>query len=292
MKIFLHGSRRSVGSLADSDLILDKIRRLASDGLQISEPLFNSLYPTDMAPQGISAATPGSEIHADMAISLGGDGTFLRTAQWIGASQVPILGVNAGHLGFLADMTPEELLQADTSYIRSLRTEPRSLLQVSSSTPLPDGCPPYALNDVALLKTDSASMISVHAEVNGRPLTTYQADGLVISTPTGSTGYSLSVGGPILEPSVNALVISPVAPHLLAMRPLVVGGDSRISLRVSARAGAFMLSLDGRSHSMPDSTAIEIHTAPFKIMVAQRPGHHFAATLRAKLLWGERPVNQ
>lgn len=292
MKLFLHGSRRSFGSLADSGLILDKIRRLATEGLQISEPLFNLLYPSGKAPQNISAAKAGTEIHADMAISLGGDGTFLRTTQWVGDSQVPILGVNAGHLGFLADMTPEEFLQADTSYIKSLHTEPRSLLQITSTTPLPDGCHPYALNDVALLKTDSASMISVHAEINGRALTTYQADGLIISTPTGSTGYNLSVGGPILEPSVNALVISPVAPHQLAMRPLVVGGDSHISLHVTARAGAFMLSLDGRSHSMPDSTAIEIRTAPFKIVVAQRPGHHFAATLRAKLLWGERPVNQ
>lgn len=290
MKLFLHGSRRSVGTLPEAPQILARLAALASAGLYISRPLFDSLGA--MRPDGAIAVEPGSPVGADLAISLGGDGTFLRTAQWVGSSEIPILGINAGHLGFLADMTPAEFLAMDADCLRRLHHEPRKLLRITTSEPLPEGCWPYALNDVAVLKTDSASMISVQASVNGRPLTTYQADGLVVSTPTGSTGYNLSVGGPILEPTVDLLLISPVAPHLLAMRPLGVGGDSRIDLSVRARAGAYMLSLDGRSHPMSADATVSIQAAPFRIIVAQRPDHHFAATLRTKLLWGERPVNQ
>lgn len=289
MVIFLNGSRRSVAALPEAGMILDRLASLASDGLLISRPLFDALAPLSATATPVE---PGADIRADLAISLGGDGTFLRTARCVGSSETPILGINAGHLGFLADMTPAEFLAVDHDYLTALRHEPRKLLKVTCSEPLPDDCWPYALNDVALLKTDSASMISVQATVNGKPLTTYQADGLVVSTPTGSTGYNLSVGGPILEPTVDLLLLSPVAPHLLAMRPLGICGDSRIDLRVRARAGAYMLSLDGRSRPMPADATVSIQAAPFRIIVAQRPEHHFAATLRTKLLWGERPVNQ
>ncbi|MBE6305892.1 MAG: hypothetical protein E7082_08290 [Bacteroidales bacterium] len=292
MRIFLHGSRRSTESHAEAGAIIDKLAELATDGLLISCPLFESLRDRGVLPGNAEAVSPGTEIDADLAVSLGGDGSFLRTAQWVGATEVPILGVNAGHLGFLADMAPDEFLKVDAEYLKNLRKEPRTLLEVACSESLPSDCWPYALNDVAVLKTDSASMISVYAQVNGRQLTVYQADGLVVASPTGSTGYNLSVGGPILEPTVDMLLLSPVAPHQLAMRPLGVSGDSEIGLRVEARAGAFMLSLDGRSYPMPAGAEVKIRSASFKVVVAQRPSHHFAATLREKLLWGERPVNQ
>lgn len=289
MKIFLHGSRRIICSLAETPQLVARLAELASDGLLISRPLFDAFatLPAEAIP-----VEPGSRVEADLAVSLGGDGTFLRTAQWVADSETPILGVNAGHLGFLADMTPAEFLAMDTDCLARLHLEPRMVLKVTCSEPLPEGCWPYALNDVAVLKTDTASMISVKTTVNGVDLTTYQADGLVVATPTGSTGYNLSVGGPILEPTVNLLLLSPVAPHQLAMRPLGVSGTSRIDLSVGSRAGAFMLSLDGRSHPMPEGTCISIQAAPFSIIVAQRPDHHFGATLRTKLLWGERPVNK
>lgn len=292
MRIFLHGSRRSTESHADAGAIISKLASLASSGLLISRPLYDSLADRDSLPANAQVIDANTPLHVDLAVSLGGDGSFLRTAQWVGASETPILGINAGHLGFLADMTPNEFLTVDADYLKNLRKEPRKLLEISCSEPLPDDCWPYALNDVALLKTDSASMISIHATVNGHPLTTYQADGLVVASPTGSTGYNLSVGGPILDPAVDLLLLSPVAPHLLAMRPLGVTGDSQISLKVEARAGSFMLSLDGRSRPMPAGTEVKIKTANFRIIVAQRPDHHFAATLRKKLLWGERPINQ
>lgn len=286
MKIFLHGSRRSVCALSNATEVVDKIATLATDGLLISRPLYEAL---ECRPDNAQAVEPGACIKADLAISLGGDGSFLRTAQWVGACQTPILGVNAGHLGFLADMTPEELLQLTPEGLAGLRHEERMLLEVSG-VELPNGAWPYALNDVALLKTDTASMISVRAWVNGTPLTTYQADGLVVSTPTGSTAYNLSVGGPILEPGIDILLLSPVAPHQLAMRPLGVKGSSVLEFCVSSRADTFILSLDGRSYRLPQGTCLALKAAPFKIVVAQRPEHHFAATLRTKLLWGERPV--
>lgn len=294
MKIFLHGSRRSVDKLAAFSAVIGKLLALTAGGreLTVSRPLFDTLYTRAMLPPTVRAVDHPTSIDAELAVSLGGDGTFLRTAQWVGASRTPILGVNAGHLGFLADMTPEDFLETGEEELRRLRLEPRKLLKVETSVPLPPDCWPYALNDVALLKTDTASMVSVSAHINGRPLTVYQADGLVVSTPTGSTGYNLSVGGPIMEPTVDALLLSPVAPHLLAMRPLAVAGDSRLEFTVEARSDAFMLSLDGRSRPLPAGTAVAVETADFPIIVAQRPDHHFAGTLREKLLWGERPGRQ
>lgn len=288
MKIFLNGSRRSVAALSQADELLTKLAETATGGLLIARPLFDALTKV---PAGAEPVEQGDRIAAELAVSLGGDGSFLRTAQWVGQSRTPILGVNAGHLGFLADMTPEEFMAMPPADLATLRKEPRKVLRVSSSVALPEDFNAYALNDVALLKTDSASMISVEAEIDGVTLTTYRADGLIVSTPTGSTGYNLSVGGPILQPTVDLLLISPIAPHQLAMRPLGVSGSSRIHLRVRARAGAFMLSLDGRSLPLPEAAEIEIEPAGFEIIVAQRPGHHFAATLRSKLLWGETSLS-
>lgn len=295
MRIFLHGSRRKVDALEPAlfDRLWNHLTALGSDGgLSVSRKLYELLAAKRPLPSWVRPVDRGEVPEADLAVSLGGDGTFLRTAQWVGDSRVPILGVNAGHLGFLTDFTIADFLQADAALLGRLRHQPRKLLRVECSEPLPEGCWPYALNDVALLKNDTASMISVAATVNGMPLTTYQADGLVIATPTGSTGYNLSVGGPILEPQVDALLLSPVAPHLLAMRPLAVGGSARLELTVSARKGGFMLSLDGRSSSIAAGATVIVEAAPFPIIVAQHPEHDFAQTLRSKLLWGERPVRQ
>lgn len=295
MKLFLHGSRRKVGAL-DSGLVSRLWNHLlelsGEDMLCVSRPLFDLLSGRFDFPARVHAVERGASVDAAVAISLGGDGTFLRTAQWVADSGVPIVGVNAGHLGFLTDFTIDFFLQADRRVLETLRHEPRKLLKVECSDPLPRDCWPYALNDVAMLKNDNASMISIVAAVDGTPLTTYQADGLIVATPTGSTGYNLSVGGPILAPTVDALVLSPVAPHLLAMRPLAVDGSSRLDFAVESRRGGFMLSLDGRSCPMSAGARVAVSAADFPIIVARHSGHDFAATLRSKLLWGERPVRQ
>lgn len=221
-------------------------------------------------------------------ISLGGDGTFLRTARKVGACGVPILGINTGHLGFLSHYTFDQapvLLSRLAS--GDMRVESREVLKVSSDF-LPADFWPYALNEVAVLKEDTSSMITSCVCVDGFFLADYLADGLLISTPTGSTGYNLSVGGPIVEPSMECMVVTPVAPHTLTMRPLVIGGDSKLRLRTDSRAASYRLSLDGRGCLLPAGSEIGIVRAEFCVNVLLSPRTDFATPLRNKLLWGVR----
>lgn len=230
----------------------------------------------------------GGEIPAgaDIAVCLGGDGTFLSTARLIGATGLPVAGVNTGHLGYLADVDIDEAFRLTDAVISGdYRVEPRSVLQVT----VPDhdlGMSPYALNEVAILRDDTASMIEVHARLDGRPLSDYRGDGLIVSTPTGSTGYNLSVSGPIIAPDAPALSIAPIAPHSLTMRPLVVSDTCVVEVTTESRASRFRLSLDGRSVTLPLSASVRIGRAPFTVNIVHRPQHSFASTLRSKLLWG------
>ncbi|WP_288881311.1 NAD kinase, partial [uncultured Bacteroides sp.] len=176
------------------------------------------------------------DFHADMVISIGGDGTFLKAASRVGKKNIPILGINTGRLGFLADISPEEMENTfEEIYNNHYKVEERSVLQLKCDDELLMKFP-YALNEIAVLKRDSSSMISIHAAINGAPLTTYQADGLVISTPTGSTAYSLSVGGPVIVPHSKTIAITPVAPHSLNVRPIVICDDWEITLDVESRS--------------------------------------------------------
>lgn len=227
---------------------------------------------------------------AECVISIGGDGTFLRAAQWVANREIPILGINTGHLGFLASYSldeTEELLSTIAGGMGCI--ERRALLEVKGDC-VPDGFWSYALNEVAVLKAETASMVTVRAEIDGRFLADYLSDGLVISTPTGSTAYNLSVGGPILQPTLGCLVLSPIAPHSLTMRPLVVGGASDIVLSAYSRSKYARVSLDGRSFMMRcgGEDSIRITRAPFSVMLLRRPESTFSDLLRTKLLWGQR----
>lgn len=229
---------------------------------------------------------------ADMVISIGGDGTFLRTALNIGKKDIPILGINAGRLGFLADVNEKEMEAAIEDVIYGkYRIEHRSLLHLSTENKSFCGYN-YALNEIAVLKQDTASMITIHATINGEYLNSYEADGLIISTPTGSTAYSLSVGGPILTPTSSNFVISPIAPHSLTTRPLVVDDDCEITLDVESRSGSFLISLDGRSEVCQIGTRLSINKASHTLKVAKRLDHTFFNTLREKLMWGADSRNQ
>lgn len=223
---------------------------------------------------------------ADMVISIGGDGTFLKAASRVGEKEIPILGINTGRLGFLADVSPEEMDRSfEEIHAGRYRIEERSVLQVEA-----DGhrflSAPYALNEIAVLKHDSSSMISIHTFINGEPLTTYQADGLVVATPTGSTAYSLSVGGPIIVPHSRTFAITPVAPHSLNVRPLVIGDDAEIALRIESRSHNYLVAVDGRSESMNEETELTLRRAPHVVRVVKRYDHRFFATLRDKMMWG------
>lgn len=227
-----------------------------------------------------------ASLQADVAISIGGDGTFLGTAAKIGACGIPILGINTGRLGFLADVLPEEIdASLDALSQGNYVVEERTALQVWLNG-RPSEQSPYALNEVAVLKHDNSSLIEISTHVNGQHLTDFLADGLMVSTPTGSTGYSLSVGGPILMPDSGTLCISAVAPHSLSVRPVVVRDDVEVEMRVDSRSGNFLLSVDGHSQSLPDSTLVTVRRASHAVRVIKIAHKHFFETLRDKLLWG------
>ncbi|MBD5370684.1 MAG: NAD kinase [Bacteroides sp.] len=221
------------------------------------------------------------------AISLGGDGTFLRTARWIGPLEIPVLGINTGHLGFLSSYSPAESAElvgmlCGGDYL----VESRMALRVDSPQLSLDF--PYALNEVAVLRDETASMLNIHVGLDGQYLADYLADGLLISTPTGSTGYSLSVGGPIIFPGLDAICIAPIAPHTLTARPVVVAGHSCIRARTTSRAPRYRLSLDGVSFLLPVGAEVTVTRADFSPRVIRRKDDSFASTLRRKLLWGVR----
>lgn len=224
--------------------------------------------------------------NADIAISIGGDGTFLGTAAIVGSSGIPILGINTGRLGFLADVSPDAIDASLDALCRGdYIVEKRKALAVMKNGKL-SSFYPYALNEVAVLKHDNSSLIEISTYVNGHYLTNYLADGLIISTPTGSTGYSLSVGGPILVPQSGTFCISPIAPHSLSVRPVVVRDDVEIKLKVHSRTSNFLLACDGQSESLPHSTVITVQCAPHTIKVIKIAHKHFFETLRDKLMWG------
>ena len=228
----------------------------------------------------------GNNFNADMAISIGGDGTFLKAASIVGKKEIPILGINTGRLGFLADITPEEMEEAfDEIYHGQYQAEARRVLQVESNKQPLKGYP-YGLNEIAVLKRDSSSMISIQAYINGNPLNRYQADGLIISTPTGSTGYSLSVGGPILVPQSGTIAITAVAPHSLNARPIVIRDDWEITLDVESRSHNFLVAIDGRSETCKEGTRLTIRKADYTVKIVKRCGHTFFNTLRDKIMWG------
>lgn len=228
----------------------------------------------------------GNDFTANFAVSLGGDGTFLGTAAQVGNKEIPIIGVNTGRLGFLADVARDGISEA----FESLRhgeyyIERRSLLNVKASME-PFINYPYALNEVAVLKHDNSSMISIDAYIDDTYLATYQADGLLVSTPTGSTGYSLSVGGPIIAPTSHTVVITPVAAHSLNVRPIVLDDNITIKLAVRSRNHNFLTSIDGRSQSCSELTTLKIRKAPYSIFVVKKNNTQFFDTLRNKLMWG------
>lgn len=223
---------------------------------------------------------------ADMVISIGGDGTFLKAASRVGDKNIPILGINTGRLGFLADVSPEEM-ETTLAEIHSghYTVEDRGVLQLVCNDKHLQASP-YALNEIAILKKDSSSMISIRTAINGAFLTTYQADGLIISTPTGSTAYSLSVGGPIIVPHSKTIAITPVAPHSLNVRPIVICDDWEITLDVESRSHNFLVAIDGRSETCKETTRLTIQKAPYSTKVVKRHNHVFFDTLRSKMMWG------
>ncbi|MCF8335051.1 MAG: NAD kinase [Bacteroidales bacterium] len=223
--------------------------------------------------------------NVDFLISIGGDGTFLDTVSLVRETHIPVIGINSGKLGFLANVAKEEIPEAiESLYFGKYTVEERSLLHLSSEEIIfPDFS--YALNDMTIQKKDSR-MITVHVYLNGQYLNTYWADGLIIATPTGSTAYSLSVGGPIVLPDTNNFIISPISPHNLTVRPIVVPDESEILLKPEGRGSKYLISMDHHSKIINKVMNITVKKAEFSMKVLQMDHTDFYTTLRNKLMWG------
>ena len=229
----------------------------------------------------------------DMLISIGGDGTILRAATLVRDSGVPILGINAGRLGFLATVQKENIAEFMQFVIEKKYTLSKRTLLSLSCSPNNESIQDinFAMNEITVSRKDTTSMITIDTYLNDEFLNSYWADGLIISTPTGSTGYSLSCGGPILTPDVKSLVITPIAPHNLNARPLVVPDETEIRLKISGREENYLVSLDSRITSVKNESILTIKKTPFQINMVEIPEETFLKTLRTKLLWGEDKRN-
>ncbi|WP_417619888.1 NAD kinase [Oceanihabitans sediminis] len=229
----------------------------------------------------------------NLLISIGGDGTILRTITYVKDLNIPIVGINTGRLGFLATIQTDEIEEAFISILnKQYKISERSLLSVETSPENKDILEAnYALNEVAVSRKNTTSMITVDTLLDNEYLTSYWSDGLIVSTPTGSTGYSLSCGGPVITPSTNSFVLTPIAPHNLSARPLVIPDSTEIELKVNGRENQHLVSLDSRIATLDNNTVIKIKKAPFTIKMLELLDESFLDTLRKKLLWGEDKRN-
>lgn len=225
----------------------------------------------------------------DLLISIGGDGTILRAITFVKDLNIPIVGVNTGRLGFLATIQTEDIEEAiEHIYQKKYSLSKRTLLSIETSPENKDIVDlNFALNEIAISRKNTTSMITVETKLNGEYLTSYWSDGLIIATPTGSTGYSLSCAGPVITPDTTSFVLTPIAPHNLSARPLVIEDSFTIELKVSGREDNYLVSLDSRIATLSNNTVITIKKAPFTINMIELDSESFLATLRKKLLWGE-----
>lgn len=285
MKVGVFGSAYQVEKQNPIKRLFEKLHELNAE-VYVDSRFYAFVTEVLTYKPDISGELSGDDFSLDLALSVGGDGTFLRTAARINKKGIPILGINTGRLGFLADVGTNEIEDTlDEIFKNYYKIEERTLLRLHTDEHAFRGYN-YALNEIAVLKRDTSSMITIHTSLNDDYLTSYQADGLVIATPTGSTAYSMSVNGPILLPLGHSLVLSPVAPHSLNVRPLVIPDDYVITLAVESRSRNFLISLDGRSEVFPAGTRLSIRKADFTTKVIKRYNHTFYQTLREKLMWG------
>ncbi|NLR60138.1 NAD kinase [Chitinophaga polysaccharea] len=287
MQVALYSRGFITEDIANIRLLLEELERAEIEAM-IYEPFFRVLQqhvPFETTPVLFSSAEdlPGK---IDFLMSLGGDGTLLDTVCYVRDTNIPVIGINFGRLGFLASIGKDEihaLVQALLN--RTYVVDQRSLLHLDANIPL-FGEVPYALNEFTIHKKDTSAMVKIHTYLNGEFLNTYWADGLIVSTPTGSTGYSLSCGGPIVFPDAGNFVITPVAPHNLNVRPIIVPNDNIISFEVEGRSDQFLCTLDSRMETIDSTVQLAIKKEQFKLSLLRLDDSNFLHTLRNKLLWG------
>lgn len=287
MQIALY-SRGFITEEVDNVLLL--LAELESNSITpiIFEPFYQTLRPhLHLAKEHETFCCAGDlDGKIEFLISLGGDGTLLDTLSYVRDTNIPVLGINFGRLGFLASIGKEEISQMVQALLnRTYVVDKRSLLHLDANIPL-FGEVPYALNEFTIHKKDTSAMVKIHTYLNGEFLNTYWADGLIVSTPTGSTGYSLSCGGPVVFPEANNFVITPVAPHNLNVRPLVVPDNNIISFEVEGRSDQFICTLDSRMEIIDSAVQLAVKREAFTLSLLRLDDSNFLHTLRNKLLWG------
>lgn len=288
MKVGIFGSEHQLDKQSVIKRLFEKLHFQEAE-IYVDSDFYTFLTEQMHYEPKISGLLANDEFGLDVALSIGGDGTFLKTAARVNRQDIPILGINTGRLGFLADVGSNDIEDTLEELFKNYyKVEERTLLRLHTDERVYRGYN-YALNEIAVLKRDSSSMISIHTYLNDDYLTSYQADGLLIATPTGSTAYSLSVNGPIIIPQSKNLVLSPVAPHSLSVRPLVIPDTYTIRMEVESRNKYFLIALDGRSEIFPTGIELRICKADYTTKVIKRYNHTFYQTLRDKLMWGADP---
>ncbi len=256
------------------------------------EPFYNKIKSVINIKQEQSTFTlEGKLTKSDFLICIGGDGTILNAITLVGKSNIPIIGINAGRLGFLAANNFDEVHQMVEHLVEgNYELESRTLLEINTSNNL-FGDNNYALNELTIHRKDSSSMVVVHTYINGEYLNSYWADGVIVATPTGSTAYSLSCGGPILMPQSKNFSITPIAPHNLNVRPIIIPDNSEITLKIEGREELFLATLDSRTETLSSEDELKIKKADYDIKLVQFKDQHFFKTIRNKLLWGSDKRN-
>lgn len=295
MKIAVHGREFPAESIANVQQVFDELKNHHID-FKVSASFMETLKEAEITTDCTAVYHNHDDIdEADFMLSLGGDGTLLEAVGIVGKHETPILGINFGRLGFLANVQPENIKQALSQLTNgNFSLDSRTLLNATADFDLFEKGTNFALNEVAISKTDTSSMIIIHAYINGEFLNSYWADGLMVATSTGSTGYSLSCGGPLVMPHSANFIITPICPHNLFVRPMVVADSSTINLRVESRSKNFLLSMDSRAKiiSNDGDVNVEIKKGDFNARLVTLEGGDFLNTLRQKLGWGKDVRNR
>ncbi len=289
MKVAIYGQTYSDNSVVYVSELLDELRTVSAQ-VYVEEAFYEMLSSKEsIASYKTFTEAAGLDTSFDMFISFGGDGTILRAITFVKDLGIPIIGVNTGRLGFLSTTKKEDVRKVVKEFVNGdYRIVERSLVEICADSEIEEfGDVNYALNEITISRKDTTSMITVETYLNDEYLTSYWADGLIVATPTGSTGYSLSCGGPVIAPSAKSLILTPIAPHNLNARPLVISDDTIIRLKVSGREENHLVSLDSRIATVENGREIILQKADFNIKMIEYTSESFLKTLRNKLLWGE-----
>lgn len=285
MKFAIFGNKHQTKKSKSIEKLFDAIVKYGDDFV-IDEPFYQFIKENNFTIPEPKELIHDNNFAADIAVSFGGDGTLLRTASRIGRKRIPILGINAGRLGFLTTTSNEDIEYVIGKIHKGeYDVEEHNIIEaVTNDNSLKNY--PFALNEIAIMKHDSSSMITLEVTLNNNDRITYQADGLIVAAPSGSTGYSLSVGGPIIVPGANVLVLTPIAPHSLNARPLVIDNNTVIEIKVNSRSHNYLIALDGRNESCDESSIVTVRKADYKQLIIRNKEHSFIQNLQQKLMWG------